>query len=209
MDCTYICKTVTTGLKHHNFKFSLQAAGGKNTVLCECTWNAKHGSRVSSLRLRRCRWIQSHYRVFGELSLFLIAGCWLVEKTLLLCSTAFCVVSILSVRWRGGGDSGGSCRWGTQKTAEDIIPTWYTCPNCWWSANRCVCKKIIKMWINVLQLFIQCGITFITVFLFIWHREKPYPHPTLESQKLSINPTGTSPNFVHYAVDIHRVNTWL
>jgi len=188
-----ISETVTTGPKHHNFKFSLLPVGGTNTVLCECTWNAKHGSRVPSLR--RCCWIQSHYRVFGELSLFLTAGCWLVEKTLLLRRAAFHVISVLFVRWWGGGDSGGSCSWGTQETAKDIIPTWSTCTTCWWRcANRRVCKKIINLWINVFQLLLQCGIILIAVFFLSGTEKKPYPHVTLGSQKFSINPLNTELN---------------
>ena len=199
-----ISATVTRSLKHHNFKFSFRP-GGTNTAPCECTWNAKHGSRVPSLCLRRCCWIQSHYRVFGELSLFLTAGCWLVEKTLLLCRAAFRVVSILFVRWWGGDDSGGSCRWGTQKTAEDIIPTWSTCTTCWWRcANRRVCKKIINIWINVFQLLLQCGIIFIAVFFYLAQGKKPYLHLTLGSKKFSIN---CFFNYCTFHFDIYKVHS--
>lgn len=110
--------------------------------MCDCTWNAKHGSRVPSLCLWWCCWIQSQYGVFCELSLFLTARCWLVEETLLLCSAAFAVVSVHFVRWWGGSNSRGSCRRGTQKIAENIISTWSTCTTCWWQcANGGVCNE--------------------------------------------------------------------
>lgn len=113
-----------------------------NTEMCDCTWNAKHRRRVPSLCLWWCCWIQSQYGVFGKLSLFLTARCWLVEETLLLCRAAFAAVGVCFVWWWGLGDGRGSCRWGTQKIAENIISTWSTCTTCWWQcANRGVCNE--------------------------------------------------------------------